>query len=231
MNVERPGDGREYDPAVDRAWRVASNEEPPQQLDAAILSAARSRRPRLRAWHPLAAVATVAAFAFLLLQLMPRERNVEAPISIETAPSPPIESRVREETKTAAESVAPSTAPVGPPVVATERARAPSQSARTLDAAAPPNEQEAHDVAGVAETSGKAAAGSAEASAGNAMRAAAQAPAPVMSAAQWSANIESLYRSGDIDAAELQLRAFRAAYADADRYLPQELRDWATGIE
>ena len=231
MNVERPGDGRENDPAVDRAWRIASNEEPPQHLDAAILSAARSRRPRLRAWHPLAAVATVAAFAFLLLQLMPGERNVEAPISIETAPSPPIESRVREETKTAAESVAPSTAPVGPPVVATERARAPSQSARTLDAAAPPNEQEAHDVAGVAETSGKAAAGSAEASAGNAMRAAAQAPAPVMSAAQWSANIESLYRSGDIDAAELQLRAFRAAYADADRYLPQELRDWATGID
>jgi hypothetical protein len=231
MNVERPGDQRESDPAVDRAWRIASNEEPPQQLDAAILSAARSRRPRLRAWYPLAAVATVAAFAFLLLQLMPRERNVEAPIGIETAPSPPIESGVREEMKAAAEPVAPPTVPAGPPVVATERARAPSQSARTLDAAAPPNAQEAHEVAGVADTSGKAAASSAEAAAGNALRASAPAPAVVTSPAQWSAQIETLYGSGDIDAAAQQLRAFRAAYADADKYLPQELRDWASRIE
>jgi hypothetical protein len=231
MNVQRPDDGRTGDPGVDRAWRIASNEEPPPHLDAAILSAARSRRPRMRAWQPLAAVATVAACAFLLLQLMPRERNVEAPISIETAPSLPIEPGVREEAKATAERVAPSVAPVSPPVVEAEGAPAPRQSERTLDVAAPPNEQQARDAAGVAETSSKAAASSAEAIAGNAMRSAAPEPASGTSPAQWSAQIESLYRSGDIGAAELQLRAFRAAYADADQYLTQELRDWASSIK
>jgi type IV secretory pathway VirB10-like protein len=231
MNVERPGDGRTSDPAVDRAWRIASNEEPPQQLDAEILSAARSRRPRLRAWQPLAAVATVAAFAFLLLQLMPRERNVEAPISIETVPSPPTEPALREEAKTTAEPAAPSVAAVSPPVVATERAAAPRQSERTPDVAAPPNRQEARDSAGLTETSSKAAESSAEAIAGNAMRPAAPEPAPGTSPAQWSAQVDRLYRSGDIGAAERQLRAFRAAYADADQYLPQELRDWASSIK
>jgi type IV secretory pathway VirB10-like protein len=231
MNVERPGDGRASDSGVDRAWRIASSEEPPPQLDAAILTAARSRRPRLRTWHPLAAVATVAAFAFLLLQLMPRERNVEAPISIETAPSLPIEPGVREEAKATAEPVAPSVAPASPPVVATERAPAPRQSERALDVAAPPNDQQARDAAGVAETSSKAAASSAEAITGNAMRSAAPEPESETSPAQWSTQIESLYRSGDVGAAELRLRAFRAAYADADQYLPQELRDWASSIK
>jgi hypothetical protein len=86
-------------------------------------------------------------------------------------------------------------------------------------------------MAAAAESSAKAAAGSAEATAGNALRPAAPAPAPGTSPTQWSARIERLYHSGDIGAAELQLREFRAAYADADQYLPQELRDWASSIK
>jgi hypothetical protein len=86
-------------------------------------------------------------------------------------------------------------------------------------------------VAGVAETNGNAAASSAEATAADAMRAAAPEPAPGTSPAQWSAQVDRLYRSGDLGAAERQLRAFRAAYADADQYLPQGLRDWASSIK
>lgn len=230
MNVERPDGRRATDPGVDHAWRSASNEEPPPHLDAAILSAARSRRPRLGAWQPLAAVATVAALAFLLVQLMPRERNVEAPVGIETTPPAPPESGTREETKATTEEVAPPARPAPVLVVPTERTHAPRQSARSVGVAAPPDEQQARDFASAADARSPAPAVSTEAAAGNAMRAAESKAAPQVSPEQWSALIEALYRSGDVVGAELQLRAFRAAHADADQYLPQDLRDWATNI-
>jgi hypothetical protein len=213
MNVERPDSGRATDPGLDRAWHSASSEEPPPHVDAAILAAARSPRPRLHAWQPLAAVATVAALAFLLVQLLPRERTVEAPITVETAPARPPSPGAREQAKASAEAVARSAVPAAPPVVATERTQAPRQVAPRVDAAAPPDTQEARD-----------------ATAGNALRTAPEA-VQAMSPGQWSALIETIFRSGDMDAAESQLREFRAAYADADHYLPLELRDWASGIK
>jgi hypothetical protein len=49
--------------------------------------------------------------------------------------------------------------------------------------------------------------------------------------AKWAALIETLYSSGDRATAAAQLRAFRIEHSDADRYLPEALRDWASTIE
>jgi hypothetical protein len=43
----------------------------------------------------------------------------------------------------------------------------------------------------------------------------------------WLQRITALHAAGDIAAAEDALRAFRAAVPDADRYLPESLREWA----
>jgi hypothetical protein len=52
-----------------------------------------------------------------------------------------------------------------------------------------------------------------------------------MPPAQWATLIETLYASGDQPAAAAQLRAFRTEHADADRYLPESLREWASAVE
>jgi hypothetical protein len=44
---------------------------------------------------------------------------------------------------------------------------------------------------------------------------------------EWVTRILALHDAGDIAAAEDTLRAFRAAMPDADRYLPESLREWA----
>mgnify|MGYP001066257361 CR=1 FL=1 len=92
------------DTDVVRAWRQASDEQPPARLDAAILGAARRSiemkdesvttrgvrartRRRWMQWQPLAAAATVAGLAFVLVQTMPREHEVAPPIRMH-APGP-----------------------------------------------------------------------------------------------------------------------------------------------
>jgi hypothetical protein len=52
-----------------------------------------------------------------------------------------------------------------------------------------------------------------------------------MPPAQWATLIETLYASGDRVAAAAQLRAFRIAHPDADRYLPGALLEWASSVE
>jgi hypothetical protein len=52
-----------------------------------------------------------------------------------------------------------------------------------------------------------------------------------MPPAQWATLIETLYASGDRSAAAAQLRAFRNEHADADRYLPEAIREWASTVE
>jgi hypothetical protein len=83
MKTWRPGGDDEFDTAIDGEWRKASREEPPPHVDAAILAAARTRRPWLTTWQPLAAAAAVAGLAFLLVQLLPSERELEQPIRME----------------------------------------------------------------------------------------------------------------------------------------------------
>lgn len=94
------------DAALRRAWQQASDEVPPTELDAAVIAAARKSvkdfgtgaqtagdrtrsRNWLMQWQPLAAAATVAGLAFILLQVMPRERDVTPSIRMEeSAPGP-----------------------------------------------------------------------------------------------------------------------------------------------
>lgn len=88
------------DATLNRAWRQASDEQPPAHLDAAIMASARkavqdrddaakvirtSRRSRnrLTGWQPLAAAAGVVGLAFVLVQSLPREGDVAPAIRME----------------------------------------------------------------------------------------------------------------------------------------------------
>ncbi len=84
MKTWRPGEDDEFDSTIDGEWRKASHEEPGPHVDAAILAAARTRRPRFVTWQPLAAAAAVAGLSFLLVQLLPSGRELEQPIRIES---------------------------------------------------------------------------------------------------------------------------------------------------
>jgi hypothetical protein len=70
----------ETDRELEAAWRVASHEEPPAALDAAIRAAARRAvdagpaRARHARWWPLAAAAAVAVIAVGIVQLTPPEQ-------------------------------------------------------------------------------------------------------------------------------------------------------------
>jgi hypothetical protein len=222
---EQPGSAGEG-AAVARAWRQASDEQPPVRLDGEILAAARQSvqeedagaqtppvRPRARSrwmqWQPLAAAATVAGLAFALVQTLPRDREVAPPIRIE----------------------APASAPAPAPNAALEtRSGAPARAAAeaTADIADSMREAETDPRKGVmTEASGEAYA--AEAVAPAAARAAGAMAAP--SAADRAARIEALHASGDLASAADALRAFRATDPGADSHLPEALRDWARTVE
>ena len=76
-----------------------------------------------------------------------------------------------------------------------------------------------------------------EATAGVAPRAAMEAAAAKQSVAArpespaaWASRIAALHDSGDLAAAETELRAFRVAHPDADDYLPEPVRAWANSV-
>jgi hypothetical protein len=216
---EQPGSAGE-DAAVTRAWQHASDEQPPARLDAGILAAAHRSvqddeaaaktvpvppraRSRWMKWQPLAAAATVAGLAFVLVQTVPREREVAPPIRIE-APTP---NTVRDR---GAES--------------TSRSPAAEVTADVADALRDARIDERKGV--MTEASGDA---SAEAAAPAEARALGALPAP--STADWAVRIEALHASGDLaDAADV-LRAFRATDPDADAHLPESLLEWARTVE
>lgn len=265
MSTERPDDARSVDDAVDQAWRATSNEGPSARIDAAILAAARAevgreqerpvaggalparkavppRRMRWASWQPLAAAATVAGLAFVLVQTIPRDNDVAPAISIEqTAPAPARapavisteatgESEDRETTTDTAAGAAPEVqstlpafesrseaptpmAPVPPPPAQT-RSLPPAEAPSTASIEAAP--------AGVAAHADRALGRS---------RAAMEATASVLEPEAWAARIEELYGSGDRASAADELRAFRAAHPEADRHLAEALRDWAATVE
>ena len=126
-----PGRGRR---ALKRAWQQASDEQPPPELDAAIIAAARKSvqdrgaggrsspaarrsRNRLMQWQPLAAAATVAGLAFVLVQLLPRDRDVVPSIRMEEP------ARVEEPARgpATAEEKPSAIAPTAPPTAAEEK--------------------------------------------------------------------------------------------------------------
>lgn len=149
---ERPGSAGE-DAAVARAWRQASDERPPARLDADVLAAAhravrddvpgaksvsvhpRARRRWMR-WQPLAAAATVAGLAFVLVQTRPREGEVAPPVRIEAPASPGAGQAERD--RDAAGAARSPAAEVAAGVAASAEAHAPA-AARAPSAVAPPS--------------------------------------------------------------------------------------------
>ena len=88
------------DTTLDRAWQQLSDEQPPSALDAAIIAAAHKsiqdrdgqaqvkragppQRSWLTRWQPLAAAAAVAGLAFVLVQSLPRGRDVAPSLHME----------------------------------------------------------------------------------------------------------------------------------------------------
>jgi hypothetical protein len=247
MKTWRPGEDDEFDINIDGEWRNASREEPRPHVDAAILAAARIRRPRLTTWQPLAAAAAVAGLAFLLVQLLPSERKLEQPIRMESqqaaaAPSgqtwandrattqgateaTPVEPRVRENETRERDQRAPESSMASPHGQAEAAA---SRSDAALEPRQLPDESRA---AGTLAAGAPAPAEASEEAAARADSSSPASPAREMPPAQWATLIASLHDSGDLAAAAAQLRAFRTQHADADRYLPEAIREWASSVE
>ncbi len=274
----RDPQGTGEDAALRGAWRQASDELPPSELDAAIVAAARrsvenrgratktaseGKRSRnwITQWQPLAAAATVAGLAFILLQVMPRDRDVAPSIRMEEsvpAPATPrpgttelapteraaavpgtTQAAVAEQ-KTGGQLAGSTNVDVPPPsagAAADQGPAEPSPNSRA-NVATPEPARAGEEIAvpkASAEVDRQPTVMPRDADSGASIAA----PAPekrqrdeaAMNATEWSTRIEALYQSGDLAGAVAALRAFRAAEPDADSYLPDSLRDWARTVK
>ena len=225
-----------------RAWREASDEQPPSHLDAAIIAAARKSVPdlgeqpntapvrvqsrnRLLYWQPLAAAATVAGLAFVLVQMLPRDATESRQVpSADKSVTRPERLVVPEAAPVQGAAPAPSNAPASPAMKAETTA---SETAATADAAVASSETRSdRREAMEPEMAGRAAAAAAPS-----VREQGLGKAASLEPAAWAAAIAALHASGDVTAAEKSLRAFRAADPGADTYLPESLREWARTVE
>lgn len=159
-------------------------------------------------WQPLAAAATVAGLAFVLLQTLPRDREVAPPIRIETPASPGTGQAARDRS---VESAFRSPTPEVAADIAGSMREAEADQRRAVMAVVP----------GEAYSAETAAPDPERASAAVAQR----------SAADWAARIEALHASGDLAGAASVLREFRATEPDADARLPESLHEWARTVE
>jgi hypothetical protein len=222
--TEHRRDDRVTDAAVDTAWRQAASEQPPAEVDAAILAAARAavrrdakERPPARPprrwsnWQPLAAAAGVIGLSFLLVQMLPRDRLTQPPAKQDASRAPVAESAPDTVAPEPSAAPAPAAAPPSVPPPA-----APAASA-TSDAAIILSEERAA-------TAGVAPRAAMEAAAKQSVEARPESPAA------WASRITALHDAGDVAAAEKELRAFRTAYPDADDYLPEPLQAWANSV-
>jgi hypothetical protein len=204
--TEQRRDDQGIDPSVDAAWRQAAGDQPSAEIDAAILAAAR------------AAV----------------RRDAQ-----ERQPAPPPRRWASWQPLAAAAGVIglsfllvqmlPRDHLARPPANR-DASRAPAaESAPTITPPAAPPEAAVTDEAGIM-------SGEREATPGAAPRTALEAAAKQSVAARpespsaWARRIAALHDAGDLAAAEAELRAFRAAHPDADDYLPQAVRVWATSV-
>jgi hypothetical protein len=182
----------------------------------------------------------VAGLAFVLVQTMPRDGEVEPPIAVEMSRQP-------------APAEAPSVAPSAPATEGAIRAEAVESSEMQRAPVAPPDAQSNEAMAPPAAASSGAVEGGVVAEPGDAAKAEAPSeadtaagtryraapptpstaalPAPPPAPGDWAARIESLYDAGDVASAATELRAFRAEYEDADRHLPGTLREWAASVK
>ncbi len=257
------------DATLDRAWREASDEQPPAHLDAAIVAAARqavadrgqqsntvpariASRTWLTYWQPLAAAASIAGLAFVLVQLLPREhsgapslqRQESVPVATQPQSSPALEATgtsqvpsidkaigARERDDVAVDAPAQNAVPVPPVVPASPAAKAEATASGSAELAgesrADRNKAAAPELARAAGPADVAApAAIAKSSERNVDDAAAPLDAPA-----WAARIATLHAAGDVTAAEQALRDFRATEPQADGYLPESLRSWARTVQ
>ena len=241
MNTGSQNERFEADDPVDRAWHGTSVEEPPPQIDAAIIEAARTEAARARQvtptgtaarvrrngewwlrWQPLAAAAAVAGLAFVLVQTIPRDRDVTPPLSHERArPRAPVAPPRAERDAMPAAPIAPPRAEQDATSAAPVQSQAEMPSATVQAPVAGKDRSEAYE--NQARSSAKGAAESVEG------RGAETFPA----ADRWAAKIEALAEAGEYAAAARELRAFRDAYGrgNADRELSEALRAWASSVE
>lgn len=241
--TQSPGQDTAPDGSLARAWRQSSDEQPPPALDAVIIAAAHKavqdrdagtttvpagHRPRTRwmQWQPLAAAASLAGLAFALVQLLPRDRDVVPPIRMEE-PTPGPASAGEKQT-----SASPTPAPTVPQA-ATEEKRSNADAAPSAPEATAERTNELHateaDQRGALAPEIMSPATPAAAAAPARARSSDNAAPP--SAEDRAASIAALYASGDTTEAAAALRAFRAANPNADKYLPDSLRDWARTVE
>jgi resuscitation-promoting factor RpfA len=227
-NHEREGSrSPDGDAALDRAWHQLSDEQPPPSLDAAIIAAAHKSiqgrddraqvihaRPRYRSWltrwQPLAAAAAVAGLAFVLVQSLPRDRDVAPSTRMEGPATTPAAAQEKPIDLSTREAIKATTVSPPPPSGARESVAAPEMAGRAASAAA------------AAPVPAQTTAATAAAASDNV--------APP-DAAERAARVAALYAAGDIAGATDALREFRAADPSADTYLPESLRDWARTVE
>lgn len=240
--TEQRRDDRVTDAAVDAAWRQAASEQPPAEVDAAILATARAAvkrdaKERLPAppprrwanWQPLAAAAGVIGLSFLLVQMLPRDQLARPPANQDAARAPVAESApVTVVTEPSAGNVPPSRVEerASPPAAPPPAAGRPSVQPPPAPVAAPTS-----DAASVLSGERAATAGVAPRAAMEAAAAKQSVAARPESPAAWASRIAALHDAGDLAAAETELRAFRAAHPDADDYLPEALRAWAASVD
>jgi len=244
------------DDALDRAWQQLSDEQPPSALDAAIIAAAHKsiqdrdgqaqvkragppQRSWLTRWQPLAAAAAVAGLAFVLVQSLPRDRDVAPSLHMEEPAAAPAAAQERPGIPASRDAIEAQTASPPAPAVMRESVTAPASvieqesaadTATTMPAAEVDQRQRA-----AAEMSGRtaseAAAAPASVQATTAKAAAARDDVAPPDAAGRAARVATLYAAGDIAGAADSLREFRAVDPGADSYLPESLRDWARTVE
>ena len=238
--TEQRRDDRAIDASVDAAWRQAASEQPPADVDAAILAAARAavrhdapdRQPapplrRWANWQPLAAAAGVIGLSFLLVQMLPRDQLARPPAN-QDAPATPAAEPAPDTT-----APAPSTGDARP-ARADQSAASPAPPPETDRPSAQPPEAPAAaavtDATSVMSVEREAAAGAAPRAA---MESSARqsVTARPETAVAWAKRIAALHDAGDLAAAEAELRAFRAAHPDADDYLPETVQGWAASVE
>jgi pyruvate/2-oxoglutarate dehydrogenase complex dihydrolipoamide acyltransferase (E2) component len=163
-------------------------------------------------WQPLAAAATVACLAFMLVQTLPRDREMAPPVRMEapaSAPAPAPAPDAALETRSSAPPSAVAESPASPGAGQAARDRGDENAARS------PAAESDHRKGVMTEAPGEAYS--------------AEAAAPT--AADWAARIEALHATGDRAGAAEALREFRAVDPHADSHLPESLRDWARSVE
>ena len=243
------------DPALDAAWRASSTELPPAHLDAAILAAARrevkskpkatgdddalaeAREPS-RWWWGLAAAATIGAVAFGVVQLAPPVvPATESPVATDMPADAPGKLEPKRVEPTAKERERPSVAPQAVPAPMAPVVPAPDPVPVPAPPPAPAAEPRAFPGApplqamrkAERDEPGRAQADSALGASAAGNRATARestTPSPQV----FIDRIRRLYDDSRLDEAAAELRAFRAAYVDADARLPVEMRDWARSV-